>query len=450
MFENIAILVAGVTLFYLLVEIVIRRPQVGFALLGIIAILNWHVPNWRPVASVLGVSASLPDFIAAVLAMAAALSVLTHGRKRIDRNLRIFADGFIVLLSVSLVSGMINVGLAAALNEFRPWFYILSVTIWTLTVLSRCDAAESWFKRWIVITACGITVVGILNVSINGFGGASTSVVSAAGTVLEAGRPITSGQAMLVGLAAVICLWMWSETQRNLYYSLALVFIMVVLFAQHRSVWFALAVALIASIFFLRSCQLPAFAFTSAAVVLLALASFSLFGDTKFAVTLLQSADDSRTYEGRVFDWVILIRDSVESGIHTVLMGFPLGTGWWRFREDGLRIGYIPHNWYVATYLRTGIVGITFMFGFLLLITVRGMRCRTTLPILAMIAMLVTYCWAYNMVWYLAPALSWIVWAVRPNRMYEGSVNESSTAHAGSAMTFGSSDALVPNRTDAT
>lgn len=412
----ISVLVAGATLLYLLVEVVVRTPQLGLLLVGLVAVVSWHVPVWPSVASFAGLSFAVPDFLTVVLIASTLVYVLGRAQPKIDRNLKLAIDGLIVLLVVSVLKGIVQVGLASSLNESRAWIYIISISAWTVVFLKSDPNAIVWLRKGVLVTAAGITMVALLNVALNGFGGASTSSVSASGVVLEAGRPISSGQAMILAIAAILCIWCWSRLGNRSYFIGFLGFTVVVVLAQHRSVWIALAIGVVLSLLFLLKGQAAAVVGALVLIIGTALVSLVIFSDSRIAAILFESAADSRTYDGRVYDWQILIGASFDSGLHTVLTGFPFGSGWTRYREDGLRIGYIPHNWYVATYLRAGAFGLLFMVFVGAVLIQRGWKNRFTTPALAIAAMLVAYCWSYNLQWYLAPALGWLVWSMsRPN-----------------------------------
>ncbi|MBJ7323343.1 MAG: O-antigen ligase family protein [Rhodococcus sp.] len=409
MIENLLLLFAGAASYFLAAEVVYRWPPAGLALVFGVLTLSWHIPNWTPFASIFGLSLNVADFVAAVLFSSAILNFTRSASLGPSVNMAL--QLFIFTLAISAVRGISNLGLASPLNELRPWIYILCVTTWTYAVMKSNTNAVGWFETWLICCGIAVSTVGLINTAIYGFGGATSSQKDVGGAILEAGRPISSGQAVAVAAAAVICLWKWHTSRNKWHLSLAVVFALVVLLAQHRSVWIAAAASILVTIFFLKTSQRISTLAILATVVLCGWIVLLYFEESQAVQIFSSSAEDSRTYDGRVYDWRVLIENSFAGGPHTVLFGAPSGSGWLRYREDGLRIGYIPHNWFVATYLRVGVIGLTAMFAVVVSLIARGWKSRSNSPVLAVIVLVCVYCWAYNLQWYLAPIIGWIFYS---------------------------------------
>ncbi|MCK0090484.1 hypothetical protein MWU77_06755 [Rhodococcus sp. F64268] len=411
MAESLIALIGALACYLLGVMVVIRWPQVGFGAIALFMATAWHIPQWPSVLNFLGLSASVPDFLCAVLATAMLVTAVPSGSRLSSRGIKIAVQVFLAMLVFSVVRGLWYFGFASALNEVRPWLYIVIITVWTVRTLVDHDEGQRWAQAWIIYSGVLVMFVGLINVAQFGLGSASTAVRSSSGDILEAGRPITSGQAVALAACVVVSLWTWRATKRRLYLPLSLGAAICVVVAQHRSVWVALAAALVVSLLAIEVHHrlVTIFATCVGAVSIILLSNGGLLG--QIPDLLSSSASDSRTYAGRVYDWLVLINRSVRSGPQTIIFGFPSGTGWWRYREDGLRIGYIPHNWYVATYLRVGIVGLVGMLAIAWIAIVRNWKAPLNGANLSLIALILVYGWAYNFQWYLAPLLGVIIWS---------------------------------------
>jgi O-antigen ligase len=212
---------------------------------------------------------------------------------------------------------------------------------------------------------------------------------------------LVSAQALILGLIGLAFLVRESRTTLRL---VALCFLAMAVVCEHRSVWAALTVAVLALVLFaprLRG-RLLGVGMLSA-VVLLVLYSA---GTLDPLIAKFQAAFHSRgTYTDRQLAWHTLVGQQNHKGITTILVGQPFGTGFARREPDGTIETFAPHNWYVLLYLRIGLIGV----GALALALARGFwrNVRLRQPVaVAWAAGLLTYCYAYNLTMYLAPLLA--------------------------------------------
>lgn len=413
MFETLMLAIGAATAGSIFVSMVLSKPWVGLVPVSVIIAASWEVPIWPPIFSALGFSISFPDLVCAALGVAGALMHRPPGPQSLP-NRRVvggLAVGVLVAaLAFSAIRGVYEHSLTASLNEMRPWGYILLISFWAVRVLSSDSRAKSWFLNWILLTAAAVVLVGSFHALTLGLGGASTAVRSGTGELLEAGRPVSSGQAMVVAAAALVLLWRWRERMAQWYLGLGLVCITAVVLAQHRSVWIAMAAGL--GILFLSSsgAYRIRLLYTSVAVIAAAVFFLTSASGTRIYGLLTDSASDRRTYDGRVFDWLILIESNVRSGLFSIIFGASSGSGWSRLRVDGLVINYIPHNWYVASFLRIGIVGSAAMLAIAIYCLRECLSSRGGTVMAPVFVLLLVYCWAYNLQWYLAPLLALCLW----------------------------------------
>jgi hypothetical protein len=405
----------------LLVFAVTKWPAVGFLLIGIVAVLAWDIPAWPAFFSIAGLSITFPDIVVAALLIAAGLTRSSR-QQASSRLLTVLSVLFVCLLAFSLLRGMAGLGVATSLNEARTWIYIVVTTLWMIRVGPWRAGKSPNLDLWVIGLSVMIGLVALMHIGQYGLGSASSSSVSSNGERISAGRPIVSGQALVVAVGSLCALARFHLTRQLRWLILAAAFAGIVLLAQHRSVWLALMVAILIFVSLVRRGRIG-WILSGVAAVLSVFVFFQSVSLGKLGVSLSESATDTTTYEGRVYDWAHSISSLWEAGTFEVLVGMPLGSGWDRLREDGLLISYIPHSWYVGALLRVGIIGLVVGVT-ILLIGVRLGRAKAaeSLVLLPILCALMIYCWAYNLQWYLAPLLAWSIWggsamAVRPRTL---------------------------------
>lgn len=425
---------------------VVRWPQLGLAAISIVIAASWEVPTWPPIGTVYGLSVSLPDVLCGVLFLASIIMPRPTGSTSgLAPSFKIAFQLFVALFGLSVVRGVVANGLASALNEARPWLYILAISFWTARLLAVSPNGRRWLQNWILATGALVLMVAIINIFRYGLGGASTSVRSVQGDILEAGRPVASGQALILAACAILALFLWHGHGNALHLVLGVACGAAVVVVQHRSVWIAFACAAVVAVMSLGSGKRMTVALLGIAGLLAVsqAAHLGLLG--RLPELLARSATDSATYQGRVYDWVVLVERSLESGPQALLLGMPSGSGWWRYREDGLRIGYVPHNWYVATYLRVGVLGLMSALAAATVSVAHLYARHRHAPYLSLVVLILIYGWAYNLQWYLAPLLAFALCGAFPN----GADGNPRTRHVRSRRIGSSHPKSVPGAAEA-
>jgi hypothetical protein len=272
---------------------------------------------------------------------------------------------FGVVMVGSLLQGLVYYGKAAG-TEVRDYFYYWAVglyflvTPWTKGDLVRVARWYHWggyalvaiaLYRWIGLAIGFVPESLLLEVGV-------TSVF----------RALPSHAAFYLAMAGLFHFLAWLRgmgTQWSGVHALAFLGLSIVL--QHRSVWIATAVAMLAIIVLENrklGRRLP---------LLLALGGIGLTAAgiaaglgwlDELADAMLRSVvsvlDSRSSVTDRVFGWGSLVEDWAGSSIGTLLLGFPYGHGWRRV-IDGRVIEFSPHNFYVDLLLRVGFIGVTLM-----------------------------------------------------------------------------------------
>lgn len=201
-------------------------------------------------------------------------------------------------------------------------------------------------------------------------------------TVFLESRAVPAAYAATMAIGMLYSLWVWLTRRagRSALAFAVLLGVFVVL-TQHRSVWVATLVGLAVLIVVqpaarLRKHQTIAGA-TAAIVGFLALGP-SVWGD--LVRVLEASASDDRTWQWRVDGWGRMWSQHLERGPESFLLGSVYGTPWDATSSRALegRVGTSPHNFYVRSSIRLGIVAALIIVWKYMSTVARAGRSRTS------------------------------------------------------------------------
>jgi hypothetical protein len=374
------------------------RSFFPWLLLAVPVLAAWEFPNLPLLANVAGTSVYPEDLIAGYLLLSGMSSLRLANRALASKS-----GLFLLLIAVaafSLARGLQRFPLGEAINEARAPIYIIAVSIWILSRAQR-PGFNTDLGKYVSLLGWGLTVVFIFHVGRYGLGASDSFVqVTSIGTEAQTGRPLVSGQALALALAALYRLahggaranagWLW---------------LLAVLLAQHRSVWVAVIAAMI--VLFLYSTGKVRAQLTLAAMIgLIVIVVGAVAGafDSLFA-ELMKAATDDRTLTGRTFAWAELVSQQNAMGWFARLLGQPFGAGYYRVNVLGVVELFQPHNWFVVMYLRIGGLGVLLMIAILVRAFVRNVRAKHVVGSVWLSA-IVGYSLFYSLQWYLAPFLA--------------------------------------------
>ena len=326
-----------------------RRPMiVVYAMLGVYA---WSLVRMTtfPTTSVVGISVDVIDVIQAI-AFGAALVRLRRGPRGWQWALLVV---FALIVSGAL-RGAVQLGDTAMLG-FRAELYFVVPALFAST-LAASDVTR--VVRAIVAIGGGLVVIAIARWLMLAAGFALTPLASSGGLGVE--RVIDSSATLWIAFAGVVGVaaalrrehggrpWpLWVST------STALV---VVLFAQHRSVWIAVAVMLALALVTVRERWFVKAGVVIVAVIFVVVIEGRGLGDVgivgeSFAV----AASDTRTWEWRVERWATVWDTHAARGLTAIVVGSGYGYGW---TTGALGVWEAsPHNGYLQFAVRIGLLG---------------------------------------------------------------------------------------------
>lgn len=400
------LVLAGLSAFVLFVASLKRWPIICCFSVAVNVLIAWELPYPPALANIGGTSVYFVD----VLSVAALAIVMTRFSSLLSNLRSAFWPwiGLGLLLFISLIAGLTEGDFGKAVNEFRSFFHPYALMTWAMSLDWRQASTERFTEGLVV--ALGWLLTGVAGFHVSKYGLGSTSEFVDAGTGLEqTTRPLVSGQALMLLLCAVLCFWYWRRKRRKAWLVSAIVFVLVVVVSQQRTVW-AVAVASVIVVFIAARTGTKAiialFGIIMAwGIVVLLSAQFI----PHVVAELSGAATDSGTYDARVRSWTGLIRQTIEQGPTSVIFGQPMGTGFGRFEGVGRWVEFAPHNWYVTLYLRVGLFGLGMMIVFLLAVAIGLMRRRANMAALAVVVAVIVYGWSYSWPWYVAVFFGWAV-----------------------------------------
>ena len=388
--------------FALAVAWVRRSPLIGVVLVGLMVIPLWEAPSGIPlkILTLSGTTLYISDAIPILLFTVGILEV-----RQLRANLRGWIFPWVlfgVLIAFALLRGVLAFELTSTVNSARPLLYFFWSMTWVLAV--RPDRLR--LRTVSLVLGWMLVLVALYHGVTYGFGG-SSSVAPTDGGVIQTGRILIAPQAMALLLcAATVFLGpLGSEKVHRWFYAFSSrVFGGVVVIAQHRSVWAAAALGLVAVLIGSgrRQGRKPVLGLTvlGAWALLLAWTSGTLAG-----TQILESASNRNTLDWRTTNWQLLISQAIASGPSTVVSGDPFGSkaGLRQMATTRVWTEVQAHNWYVTIFLYLGIVGLITYVTLLASALVKSLE--TPLVWTFVLAAIAVYGWAYSVDWYLVPWL---------------------------------------------
>jgi hypothetical protein len=321
----------------------------------------------------LGLEVYPADIVFGLLLVTALLRYVL-GRAKLN-GIRIILICLFLLYLIGLTRGIEAYGLKEAGNESRAYFYFLSGVLYfssfNLTAKMRSKIVSAWMAGSVALV--GLAIFRWV-ATLGGLGIAAQWQVNLAGGNL---RVLNASCANFMGMAFFASIFlnlqkMGPAWQRKAFYLLG----PVILILQHRTVWGVMLGGILWLV--LRNPRLrkqAIGAIIGMAIVGLALVGFVLGRQAEIGASLQKSATNEDTFLWRLAGWYQLLFVNPARNPLNDTIGQPFGTGFARVVEGAI-VNVQPHNYYVETFLRLGIIGL------LLLITlyVWGMRRMKRLP----------------------------------------------------------------------
>lgn len=331
-----------------------KSPSVGAVAVLSCLILGQILPGG---GVKIGINVYPEDFVTVLLAVLA-LCRFTLGLRRHgvlpSLSLLLFA-----LILLSFLRGAVNHGVLLAGVEVRPQFYAAAC----LSYFAMFDyTSKDQRKLTTIWMAIGLLLVAVAAARWAMFGAGAGSEATELESVYGSGiggRALTASACMFIASCCLLSLSAYVRHQGPKWQRLAfLVFGGTVVILQHRTLWVALGIAILWSVFSDRSYRTRAIGViagiaVTAAVLLLCIVKSDLDHTTS---SLSESAENQGTFEWRYLSWVELLQ-SPENTPLTYAVGQPFGHGFTRYILNHF-VDVQPHNHYVFLLLRIGLIGV--------------------------------------------------------------------------------------------
>jgi len=279
-----------------------------------------------------------------------------------------FAFGAVIALS--FVLGLQQFGKAAG-TDFRNYFYVWGSTLYFMSFKLDEARVTQIIKTWLVFTGLLIMLAGLrwiaeyLDMPI----AASWRGTATAEGVAEF-RVLPSGAALFFVDSLMILTYILTTraAKRWVWMSVPLL-IGIILVLQHRSVWIAAAASLVAlyvafpgkvRMKITQYAVAAVFLVGAPAVVLTAYGKLDRLMDSVSTSAVTATDFERGTVGGRIYGWGQLLQQMQPADY---IVGKPFGSGYERYEFPNVRwkATWDPHNFYLQTLLRGGVIGLALL-----------------------------------------------------------------------------------------
>ena len=283
------------------------------------------------------------------------------------------------VLAASFYVGLTQFGKTAG-TEFRPYFYLWVCTLYFMSFPLDAPRAKGVLKVWLAFAGL-LFLLSVLRWAAEFAGMPIADTWRGTGSA-AAFRVVPSGATLYLADTLVILTYLMMARAAKRWMWLAVpALIVAVLVMQHRSVWIAAAAAIAA--LYLASpgeIRLKLVRPLVAGAICVVLVGGGLVGYgalDRLVSSVTESAarvtDSQGTASGRIFGWQQLLLQLQPA---QYLTGKPFGSGFERYDFPNVRwkATYDPHNFYVETFLRSGILGLALFLATYLITLSRLLR----------------------------------------------------------------------------
>jgi hypothetical protein len=348
---EVGLLLVGAAAGMALVELVIRRTDVG-AVLVLALLIHSHGFAHIDLSFLVGpIRVSSGDLLLVVLLTAATARALRMERLTLPQRLLV-----VLLLMVvwGVFRGVAVFGIQAPVNEARRVLRFVATALYFATIEPRRDLLHRLGWIWLAATLAlgGVTALRWL--------GNAVGVSDGFFRGTEGGlRVIHSDGALMIAQGAIIALPLFLDRSRRLARYIVPIALAFVVLLQHRTVWIVTAAGIIYLLHRERALAQRVLTVLTASLAVLAILSFAVFGDdADVADQLADSAQRTNTFEWRVQGWISLVDQAGPRGVEEMITGRPFGNGWDRSLGVGRVVEVSPHNFYLEAFLRVGMAGL--------------------------------------------------------------------------------------------
>jgi O-antigen ligase len=353
------LLVTGIALLALaafavaLLELLVRRADLGVGLVLFGTLVQAVFVERVPSLYLGSARVELSDMVF-VLVLGAAVARLLRVRSFTPSLRWLLLLGVALLLSLG--RGMLTIGPQPAINDVRQYLEFVGPALYLATFRPSPALYDRLGRLWLLAAAGMLLLVTLRWLAV--FAGVHLGVPAEQFGDDTAIRVIDGPYAFFLATAAVLTLPAWQlrgrRASRLRAYSLVL--LLFVMLLDRRTVWVALVVGVVVLMLRNRRFGKKALAVLVAAAIVTAGVFIAFPGGASNQEPLARSATSSGTLTWRVIGWQELVSSWSENPANW-LVGEPFGGGFQR-QVEGSEVQAHPHNFYIETMLRTGVIGL--------------------------------------------------------------------------------------------
>jgi hypothetical protein len=335
------------------VEALVRRAELGAGLLLGATLLNAILVERVPSVTLAGgIRVQFHDVAFALVLAAAILRTLRMPR---FAPLQRWVLLLCFMLLLSLVRGASAFGPQQAVAEFRLFLAFVSGALYFATFPPSALLNDRIGKLWLA-TSVPIMILVCLR-WLATFAGIDLGVPAEQFGADAAIKVLNGPYTFFLASAALLTVPFWQgrdERARRLL-RLGMLLLLFVVLLDRRTVWLTMIIGI--AVLMVRGRRLRRRAVgTVVGAVLVAVAAYVALGGSSGEEPVARSAVGTGTLDWRIQGWSELLKD-MSKGPTQWLIGEPLGGGFTR-EVQGSEVQAEPHNFYVTTLLRTGMVGL--------------------------------------------------------------------------------------------
>lgn len=337
----------------LVLDALVRRPILATRLVLSVVVLFILVEDGRLLTiQIAGFQISPRDLIFSLILGAAALRFLRLQRTSPQQKALVVLGAMCI---VSLLLGITQGPFDSAVNEFRHFLGFVGAALYFSTVQTNIETREAMARSWLW---AGVLLGGLVILRWTAaFTGLSLGVFDTqSSTTLR----VVDGQATMTIATIALILLLPALHGRSLEHirqqQVGAALLLVSVMLNRRTLWLGLGVMLIVLVVRNPHLGRRMTAFLTLGLVLFAATVPVLARDEDAAADIAVGVTDTENLDWRVEGWTGLW-ESGPDGADEYLIGLPFGSGYDVSTEEGVERTSTPHNFYLQTYLRTGIVG---------------------------------------------------------------------------------------------
>jgi hypothetical protein len=350
-------LLAAAAVAIAVVEVLVRRADLGAGLFLGATLLNAILVERVPSVTLGGgIRVQLHDVAFALVLAAGILRMLRMRRFSSPQRWVVL---LCLLLLLSLVRGAMAFGPQHAIAEFRLFLAFASGALYFATFPPSARLNDRIGKLWLAISVPMMILVCLRWLAT--FAGINLGVPAEEFGADAALKVLNGPYAFFLATAALLTVPFWNgrdKWARRMLWLGALLLLFVVLL-DRRTVWLTMIIGIAVLMVRGRRLRRRAVAMVVAAL-LVTVAGYLALGGSSDEGSVARPAAGTGTLDWRIQGWVELLQGMSNRPVDW-LIGEPLGSGFTR-ELQGAQVNAEPHDFYVTTLLRTGVVGLLALF----------------------------------------------------------------------------------------